>query len=301
MAVKKGRMIDPEIWEDDFFLELSIFERLVWVGLLTGEPDDQGRFQDNVRLIKSHLFPGDDIDLKMIQIALEKFAAAGKIVRYEKDGKNLIQIRHWWRYQTMRWAGPSKYAAPEGWIDREHYHGPGREIIERNWKSLGGFVNDCTAISTEVCTETSTVMSKAVISCQDVDDDDDVNDDENENDDVDVPATGAGDDNNAGNSWVRQDVITQFEQISKLTAPINQSKIMDQWFKALARLIDMGVTPEIMRQACEELTAKKYRIAGPWSIEKPCQMILAERKRETIPKNARKRDSEGKFAEFINH
>ncbi len=296
----KGRMIDPEMWEDDFFVELSLFERLVWVGVLTGEPDDQGRFQDRAMLIRSHLFPDDDIDVQTINAALEKFSAAGKILRYEKGGKKLIQIVHWWKYQAMRWAGPSKYPAPDGWTDRERYHGQGKVIIERNWRSKGGFPEDYSEVNTIDCTE----------GCTEVFTTHDVNDDvkgkgkgEGEGEgDVDVPATGAGIVNDPENVWVSQKgVITQFEQISGLTAPIGLTKVMDKWFDSLVRLQNMGATPEIWRQAVDELTAKRYRIAGPWSIEKPCAMILAERKRETIPKSERKRDSSGEFGEFIQH
>lgn len=119
--------------------------------------------------------------------------------------------------------------------------------------------------------------------------------------DEDVPATGAGVVDDPRNTWVREGVITQFEQITGLTAPISQSKIIDKWIDAFARLEKMGATPETWRQAVTELTAKKYRIAGPWSIEKPCAMILAERKRETIPKGGRKLDSQGEYADFIQH
>ncbi len=117
--------------------------------------------------------------------------------------------------------------------------------------------------------------------------------------DVDVPATGAGIIDDPENSWVRESLITQFEQVTGLTAPISQSKVMEKWIDAFARLEKMGATPEIWRQAVTELTAKRYRIAGPWSIEKPCAMILAERKRETIPKSERRRDSDGEFRDFI--
>ena len=41
------RMINGNMWEDIFFLGLSIFERLLWIGLLTTCADDQGRLQDH--------------------------------------------------------------------------------------------------------------------------------------------------------------------------------------------------------------------------------------------------------------
>ena len=98
--MSKGRMISSEIWEDDYFIELSLLERMIWIGLLTCSADDQGRMQDNARLIHSQLFPVDDLDDALIEKALEKFASAGKIVRYKSEGKKLIQITNWWRYQS---------------------------------------------------------------------------------------------------------------------------------------------------------------------------------------------------------
>jgi hypothetical protein len=97
--------------------------------------------------------------------------------------------------------------------------------------------------------------------------------------------------------------IELFEKISGLKAPLNQPKVLDQWHKSLAELRSMGATDEIMRQACEEMTEKKYRVVGPWSIIRPCDVILAEKKREKVPKAASKRgrDSEGPYAAFINH
>jgi len=153
--MSKGRMISSEIWEDDYFIELSLLERMIWIGLLTCSADDQGRMQDNARLIHSQLFPVDDLDDALIEKALEKFASAGKIVRYKSEGKKLIQITNWWRYQSPRWCGKSKYKPPEGWIDRERYHGTGNTIFESNWSDPGGFKEHSTAHSTAHSTEHS--------------------------------------------------------------------------------------------------------------------------------------------------
>lgn len=142
--------------------------------------------------------------------------------------------------------------------------------------------------------------------------------------DVDVPAAFApGDVDDIKSGWVKQSEISNFEQLSGLTAPISQvnsvsrlltqfelvsglkmpilqDKVVKKWYEFLIRMDGDGVTEEIMRRACQELTEKHYRIAGPWSIEKACGMILAERKRETVPRE-RQRDSAGAYADFVNH
>jgi hypothetical protein len=132
-------MIETETWQDDFFTELSMFERLLWLGIITGCPDDQGRLQDNVRLIHSKLFPLDNMDDATVEQALKSFAKKNKILRYTAEGKKLIQIINWWDHQSLRWAGKSNYPAPPMWIDRIHYHSLNNVIVEHNWKLKGGF------------------------------------------------------------------------------------------------------------------------------------------------------------------
>ncbi|MHB8961987.1 MAG: DnaD domain protein [Saccharofermentanales bacterium] len=133
------RMISSLIWEDDLFTSLTMFERLVWIGIITACADDQGRFQDNANLIIAKVFPLDDINKADIEAALNRFAATGKLHRYIAKGKKLAQITNWWKHQKPRWAGASNYPPPDKWIDRERYHTAGNVISEKNWKLQGGY------------------------------------------------------------------------------------------------------------------------------------------------------------------
>ncbi len=134
------RMITSDTWEDDFFTSLDFFERLLWFGILTGCADDQGRLQDNAVLIRSKVFPVDDVSIKQIEQALNRYTDASKITRYIANGKRLIQIVNWWKHQTPRWAGKSNYPPPTGWIDKERYHAAGNEIVTKNWDARGGYI-----------------------------------------------------------------------------------------------------------------------------------------------------------------
>lgn len=134
------RMISGVMWEDEFFTGLSIFERLLWVGLITNAADDQGRIQDSAALIRSKIFPLDDISLADIERSLELFCKARKIDRYTAGGKKCIQIVAWWKHQTPRWAGHSNLPAPDNWVDRERYHGSENKLITKNWDSIGGYI-----------------------------------------------------------------------------------------------------------------------------------------------------------------
>lgn len=254
--MSKGRMISSEIWEDDYFIELSLLERMIWIGLLTCSADDQGRMQDNARLIHSQLFPVDDLDDSLIEKALEKFASAGKIVRYKSEGKKLIQITNWWRYQSPRWCGKSKYSPPEGWIDRERYHAVGGKIVEKNWRLPGGFSKDSIADSIG---ETTTL---------DVNDDVDVEVDDDG--DVDAEIAPSGD---CG------DLITEFVQITGIEYPQGRKAETD-WDYPLSELKTRGLTISDMRTAIKELDDKKYAIVSPKSIFTACDMVLKRRKRK---------------------
>jgi len=112
------------------------------MGTITKLADDQGRLRDNAALIRSNIFPLDDVPLNDIEQAIQLFSIDGRIVRYKKDGKKLIQIVNWWKHQKPRWASASNYPAPDGWIDRYRYHGQGNVIIELNWNKSGGYIAD---------------------------------------------------------------------------------------------------------------------------------------------------------------
>lgn len=161
-------MITSEIWEDEFFTSLDIFGRLLWIGLITSCADDQGRLQDNAALIRSKVFPLDDIALTQIDNALNSISEASKIARYTANGKRLIQIIHWWKHQTPRWAGHSAFPAPDGWVDRERFHSTNNEMVEKNWKDKGGYIESC---------KDSYIAGNTI---NDVNDDVDVNDDDKE-------------------------------------------------------------------------------------------------------------------------
>jgi DnaD/phage-associated family protein len=133
-------MIASDIFTDEFFCELSITERLLWIGIIAQCADDQGRLQDKPHLINSRVFPDDGFPISIINKGLNKFYQSGKITRYEIGDKCLIQILKWWVYQTPAWASPSKYPAPDKWIDRIKCHTSGNKILSENWEKIGGYV-----------------------------------------------------------------------------------------------------------------------------------------------------------------
>jgi hypothetical protein len=142
------RNIAPEIFSDEFFGTLPMAQRVLWIGLLTNIADDQGRMLDNPALIRSLIFPYDaDVTVAMIEKALTIFVKKHKILRYHAglngDGRQLIQIVNWWRYQkSAQWAQKSNYPPPAKWSDRIRIHvsGGGNQPYTLNWDSAGGFI-----------------------------------------------------------------------------------------------------------------------------------------------------------------
>lgn len=141
------RTIDPGIFTDDFIGTQSMRLRILWMGLILSLADDQGRMVNNPALIRVTIFPYDtDITAKDIEADLRTLAKAHKIIRYHAgtngDGKELIQIIKWWRYQMKaQWAKRSTYPAPLKWVDRVRCHVTGNTIDTMNWELEGGFMN----------------------------------------------------------------------------------------------------------------------------------------------------------------
>ena len=76
------------------------------------------------------------------------------------------------------------------------------------------------------------------------------------------------------------DIIT-FCEITQLPIPAIKA-VRDTWLEQLTDLKAKGVTENIIRRACKELTEKgTYRITSPKSIIKACEVVLAEKKRKS--------------------
>ena len=127
----RRRMIHTRIWRSEKLIELSLRERLLWIGLITNA-DDQGRGRAHPGLVRSDIFPLEDVPLTEITQALLTFEDQDMLILYEAGGRPLYQVTNWWEYQgAMTWAWPSDYPAPMGWTDRIHYR-QGNNVKEEN-------------------------------------------------------------------------------------------------------------------------------------------------------------------------
>ena len=127
------RMIDPAFWQSETVAALPIAARYFFIGLFSNA-DDQGRMKAHPALIRSKLYPYDDISLDEIREWLERLALDDFVILYENGERDYLQITNWWTYQRPRWAWPSKHPAPQDWQDRVCYR-QGNNVVKQNWDS----------------------------------------------------------------------------------------------------------------------------------------------------------------------
>lgn len=125
------RMIEPSIWQSESMGRLTIRQRLMFIGMFSNA-DDQGRLRASAPVIRSTVFPYDDITLADIEADILAIANEKCILLYEVNGSRFEQIVNWWRYQKHQWAYPSGIPKPDGWTDRLKYRKGGKVIME-NW------------------------------------------------------------------------------------------------------------------------------------------------------------------------
>jgi hypothetical protein len=117
---------------------MTLLQRDLWIGLIL-TADDQGRMLYDPALIRSDVWPRDDISLDDVSKNLNNLCDLACILIYENSGEKYIQILNWQKYQShAEWLGLSKFPAPIGWEDRYRYQGKKEEgiITSKNWKRL---------------------------------------------------------------------------------------------------------------------------------------------------------------------
>lgn len=104
-----NRLLRESICRSESIDALSWFEEVLFYRLIVN-CDDFGRFDGRPAIIKGSLFPLKDVAIADIKKALSKLAAHDMIMVYESQGKAVLQLLTWDKYQTAR-AQRSKYPA----------------------------------------------------------------------------------------------------------------------------------------------------------------------------------------------
>jgi len=110
----RKRMISPEIWTDDKCIELTITERLLFIGMWNFS-DDEGIMCYKPKQIKAQIFPVDDITHEQVNEMLMRIHEVG-LIQFG-NGNTLIRIKNWTRHQKINRPTPSNYTFRKGIIE----------------------------------------------------------------------------------------------------------------------------------------------------------------------------------------
>jgi hypothetical protein len=112
--VARARNIKPGFFKNEVLAEMPMETRMLFIGLWT-LADREGRLEDRPRRIKGDLFAYDsfDVDPMLDRLQTDEF-----IIRYEADGRRLIQIENFVKHQDPHYKEKaSEIPAPAGMED----------------------------------------------------------------------------------------------------------------------------------------------------------------------------------------
>ena len=116
------RTIRPEFYQSESVGSMTWKARLVFINLWS-YVEDNGVNLDNPRLFRGQCMPYDDSVLDDIEDAFAELEQCGSIIRYERDGKRLLFVPGFEKWQNIQRPGMCHYPPPDGWDKR------GRKII----------------------------------------------------------------------------------------------------------------------------------------------------------------------------
>lgn len=113
------RTIRPEFYSSESVGSMTWKTRLVFINLWS-YVEDNGVQLDNPRLFRGQCMPYDDSVLDGIEDAFAELEQCGSIIRYERDGKRLLFIPGFEKWQNIQRPGTCHYLPPDGWDKRGH-------------------------------------------------------------------------------------------------------------------------------------------------------------------------------------
>ena len=92
------RSVHPGLFKDEAFMELSMTARVLAIGIWT-LCDDHGVFEWKPKLIRSEVFPGDNVEIGEL---LDELSAQRCVLKFEDSGKAYGVIRNFCLYQRPK-------------------------------------------------------------------------------------------------------------------------------------------------------------------------------------------------------
>lgn len=113
------RVLYPDCCTSQSLAECSMGAQLLFDRLIV-QSDDQGRQQGDPAIVKAVCFPYfAEATPKRIAGWMGELERSGMVTLYASGKASLVQLTGWWSYQAgMRRAYPSRWPAPDGWMDR---------------------------------------------------------------------------------------------------------------------------------------------------------------------------------------
>ena len=108
------RTIRPEFYQSESVGSMTWKARLVFINLWSYVEDNL----DNPRLFRGQCMPYDDSVLDDIEDAFAELEQCGSIIRYERDGKRLLFVPGFEKWQNIQRPGTCHYLPPDGWDKR---------------------------------------------------------------------------------------------------------------------------------------------------------------------------------------
>lgn len=94
------RTIKPEFWEDEKLAKLPVHARLLFIGTWNFA-DDNGVLLANPVLMKSHIFPYEDIGISTISEWIDMLVENGMLIRTTYNGKDYLVISKFLIHQKI--------------------------------------------------------------------------------------------------------------------------------------------------------------------------------------------------------
>lgn len=107
----RKRMIDPSFWTDEKLGECNVSERLLFMGLISNA-DDEGYGRANPKLLKSLVFPYDDLRTSDLEKWLSRLGGLNLIALYEESEQTYYYLPNFSKHQTINKPTPSTFPKP---------------------------------------------------------------------------------------------------------------------------------------------------------------------------------------------
>ena len=97
----RKRMLDPHIWEDPSFNNISIEARLLFIGMISNA-DDEGYIRGDAGSLKRLIFGFDNIDSDTMEDTISQLKGVRSIHFFEYDNEWFAHLLNWNEYQKQQ-------------------------------------------------------------------------------------------------------------------------------------------------------------------------------------------------------